>query len=69
MYCPTESTGMKRIGRGVIACFMGDFEDSKLFSNKRKHFRHKRHSFKVPVAVETPKDFVLASNLNPIPNP
>src|ERR1700757_3912192 len=68
MDCSAEPAGIEGIRLAVIAGLVSALQNSKSFSDKRKHLRHKGHSFELPLAVESPKYLFLTSNFDPLPN-
>jgi hypothetical protein len=40
--------------------------DLKPFAAEREHLGHERHPVELPVAVERPQNFFLASNFHPV---
>src|SRR5579862_5118190 len=68
MDCSAEPAGIEGIRLAVIAGLVGAFQNSKSFSDKRKHLRHEGHSFELPINVESPKNFFLTPNFDPLPD-
>jgi hypothetical protein len=54
------------ISAAVIARLVRAFVHFESLSAELEHFRHERHSVKLPLGVKRPQNLFLASNLYPV---